>query len=118
MARSRRTGGAEGDASIREGTPEEVGEALDPVAKRAAAKAGRGTVWTWVIPILVFVVVMLIFILQNFQDVEVSFISLHGRFPLALSLFFSAVLGALIVAFAEIARSVRLRRRARRDRPL
>ncbi len=86
--------------------------------RRVEARARRSaTVWTWVIPAIVFLVVVLIFILQNVQNVKVSFISLHGNFPLALCLLFAAILGALTVAFAEVARSVQLRRRARRDKP-
>ncbi len=75
------------------------------------------TVWTRVIPALVFLVVMLIFILQNLRDVQVSFITLHGRFPLALSLLFASILGAAFVAFLEVGRAVQIRRTKRRNRP-
>lgn len=83
---------------------------------KVEVKAKSPTVWTRVIPALVFLVVMLIFILQNFQNVQVSFISLHGRFPLALCLLFAAILGALIVSFLEVGRAVQIRRTNRRAR--
>lgn len=117
MARARRDQGPEHDGTEPEGTFERVEETAERDARRVGAKAGNATVWTWVIPLIVFVVVMLIFILQNFQGVKVSFISLHGKFPLALCLMFAAILGALTVAFAELARTVQLRRRSRRPKP-
>ena len=117
MPRSRRDSPVEDDPGESEGMPGRTDETVGHDARRKGAKARSATVWTWAIPALVFIVVMLIFILQNFQNVEVSFVSLHGKFPLALCLLFAAVLGALIIAFAEIARAVQLRRRARRDRP-
>lgn len=68
------------------------------------------TVWARVVPALVALVVMLIFILQNFQDVKVSFITLHGSFPLALALLFAAILGALVVVSLELVRVVQRRK--------
>lgn len=85
---------------------------------RIEERAKRPTVWRRVIPAVVFLVVMLIFILQNFQGVQVSFITLHGRFPLALCLLFAGILGALVVAFLEVGRAVQIRRTKRRNRPL
>ncbi len=103
--------------TVPEGTLGHAEEALGRDTRRVEVKARSAAVWAWVIPATVLLVVMLIFILQNFQGVEVSFISLHGKFPLALSLLFAAILGALTIAFAELARSVQLRRRTRRDKP-
>jgi uncharacterized integral membrane protein len=117
MARARRRLGVESDPTVPEGTLGHLEEGAERDARRVGAKARSASVWTWAVPAIVFVVVMLIFILQNFQGVEVSFISLHGKFPLALCLLFAAILGALTIAFAELARAVQLRRRTRREKP-
>lgn len=128
MARTRR-GKAVGSSTDPGATPSgsgAVGGGLSPTASNGAgAPAPHGapgaagklrrkdrdsTVWMRVIPALVALVVMLIFILQNFQSVKVSFITLHGSFPLALALLLSAILGALIVVFLELVRVVQRRR--------
>lgn len=108
------SGGLSGETPTRS---EEVEGFVPTEMRKVEGRAKTATVWAWVIPAIVFAVVMLIFILQNFQNVEVSFISLHGRFPLALCLLFAAILGALTVAFMELARAVQIRRTGRRRKP-
>lgn len=73
------------------------------------------TVWASLVFALVLLVIILVFVFQNLQSVKVSFISLHGRFPLALALVFAAVLGALLVVCLGSVRIVQLRRVARRN---
>src|SRR2546423_15651234 len=53
--------------------------------------------WTAVVIGLVALVVILIFILQNQQSVQVSFLVFSGHLPLAVALLFAMILGALIV---------------------
>jgi len=74
--------------------------------------------WTAVVVGLVLLVVILVFILQNQQSVEVSFLFLSGHLPLAVALLFAMILGALIVFTFGAARLLQLRMvagRARRD---
>jgi uncharacterized integral membrane protein len=54
-------------------------------------------VWTAVVVGLVALVVILVFILQNQQSVEVSFPMFSGHLPLAVALLFAMILGALTV---------------------
>jgi uncharacterized integral membrane protein len=66
---------------------------------------------------IVALVVILIFILQNQQPAELSFLGLHGRLPLGVALLFATILGAVIVLAFGGARILQLRmvtRRARR----
>ena len=65
-------------------------------------------------------VVILIFILQNLQKVEVHFLAFHGQLPLAIALLFALVLGAVVVLALGAGRILQLRlvaRRARRQEP-
>jgi lipopolysaccharide assembly protein A len=72
--------------------------------------------WTAVVVGLLALVAILVFILQNQQGVEVSFLFLSGRLPLAVALLFAMILGALIVFAFGAARLLQLRRVAGRAR--
>jgi uncharacterized integral membrane protein len=61
-------------------------------------------------------VAILVFILQNLQSVELSFVAFHGRLPLAVALLFAVILGAIIVMAFGGARIRQLRMVARRAR--
>ena len=76
--------------------------------------------WTAIVIGLVALVVILVFILQNQQSVEVSFLMFSGRLPLAVALLFALILGAVIVFAFGAARILPLRMvagRARRKGP-
>jgi uncharacterized integral membrane protein len=70
-------------------------------------------VWTAVAALVASLVIVLVFILQNLQDVSVSFLVFHGRLPLGVALLVSATLGGVIVVAAGAARVVQLRSRRR-----
>jgi uncharacterized integral membrane protein len=75
--------------------------------------------WTAVVIGLLALVLILVFILQNLQSVELSFLVFHGHLPLAVALLFAVTLGAIIVLAFGAARIAQLRivaRRARRQR--
>jgi putative membrane protein len=69
--------------------------------------------WTAVVVGLLAMVAILVFILQNQQGVEVSFLIFSGRLPLAVALLFAMILGALIVFAFGAARLLQLRMVAR-----
>jgi uncharacterized integral membrane protein len=76
--------------------------------------------WTAIVVGLVALVVILVFILQNQQSVEVSFLVFNGQLPLAVALLFALILGAVIVFAFGAARIIQLRMvagRARRKGP-
>ena len=72
--------------------------------------------WTAIVIGLVALVVILVFILQNQQSVEVSFLMFSGRLPLAVALLFALILGAVIVFAFGAARILQLRMVAGRAR--
>ena len=76
--------------------------------------------WTAIVVGLVALVVILVFILQNQQSAEVTFLMFHGHLPLAVALLFALILGAITVFAFGAARILQLRMvagRARRTSP-
>jgi putative membrane protein len=80
----------------------------------------RGTrlsgAWTAIVVGLVALVVILVFVLQNQQSVEVTFLMFTGHLPLAVALLFALILGAVIVFAFGAARILQLRMVAGRAR--
>jgi uncharacterized integral membrane protein len=72
--------------------------------------------WTALVVGILALVAILVFILQNLQSVELSFLGFHGRLPVAVALLFAVVLGAIIVVAFGGARIRQLRMVARRAR--
>jgi uncharacterized integral membrane protein len=72
--------------------------------------------WTALVIGIVILVVILVFILQNLQSVEVHFLFLQGQLPLAVALLFAMVLGAVVVLAFGAGRILQLRLVARQAR--
>jgi uncharacterized integral membrane protein len=72
--------------------------------------------WTALFVGVVALVAILVFILQNLQNVELHFLTIHGQLPLAIALLFGAILGAVIVLAFGGGRILQLRLVARRAR--
>jgi len=96
-------------------SPQEVGKPLP--GERQTRLSGA---WTAIVIGLVALVVILVFILQNQQSVEVTFLMFSGHLPLAVALLFALLLGAVVVFAFGAARILQLRivaGRARRQGP-
>jgi uncharacterized integral membrane protein len=72
--------------------------------------------WTAVVGFTIVLLLLLIFILQNQNTVEVSYFGAHGHLPLGVSLLLAAVAGILLVTLAGSARIMQLRATARKHR--
>jgi uncharacterized integral membrane protein len=73
-------------------------------------------VWVAVAFFAVVLLLLLIFILQNGQDVGISYLGAHGHLPLGVALLLAAVCGILLVVLAGTARISQLRAVNRRHR--
>jgi lipopolysaccharide assembly protein A len=73
-------------------------------------------IWVAVGFFAVVLLLLLIFILQNGTQVSVSYLGMHGHFPLGVALLLAAVCGVLLVVLAGAARISQLRATARRHR--
>ncbi len=95
---------------------------------RSAAKGRRGSqddplrgsrtsgIWAGVLALVVLLILLAIFILQNTQETEVSFLGWTGSAPLSATILIAAAGGALLVAAAGALRILQLRRRVKRER--
>jgi lipopolysaccharide assembly protein A len=98
-----------------------------PTAPAAGAHSARtgsttlprtraGAAWVGACVAAVALLALIIFIAQNVHAVDVSFLALNGRFPLAVALLAAALAGSVITLVIGSTRIVQLRRSARRFR--
>ncbi len=90
-----------------------------PVPSRSKARPTTPTrvsgLWLATVGFALLLLLLAIFLLQNGQRVEVTYLGIHTRLPLAVAMLLSAVGGALLVATAGVARVLQLRHVARVD---
>jgi putative membrane protein len=102
-----------------ESPPEQDEETSPPLpGERQTRLSGA---WTALGIGILGLVVILVFILQNQQTVDVYFLPFHAHLPLAVALLFAMVLGAVVVLAFGAGRILQLRivaRRARHKGPL
>lgn len=72
-------------------------------------------IWVAVVALVVLLVLLAIFILQNTQPVTVSFLRWTGEAPLASALLIATAAGLLIAVAAGSLRILQLRHRVRRE---
>ncbi|HEV7649834.1 MAG TPA: LapA family protein [Actinophytocola sp.] len=84
--------------------------AADPAVRRSRF----GGLWVGLIVAAVVLVLLLIFILQNSQNVQVDYFGLSGHLPLAVAILLGVAAGALLVALPGTIRILQLRRNVRR----
>jgi uncharacterized integral membrane protein len=104
-----RDDGSAGDARAVQVPPRRTED--DPL--RGSRTSG---IWAAVVALVVLLVLLAIFVLQNTQRVEVSFLGWTGHPPLAAALLIATAGGALVAVVAGALRLLQLRRRVRRDR--
>lgn len=83
----------------------------DPLRRSRTSRA-----WFAVVALALILLLLIIFIAQNTQSVEVSFLAWDGRAPLAVSLLIASLVGIVLAVVAGSLRILQLRRRVRRDR--
>jgi uncharacterized integral membrane protein len=75
-----------------------------------------GSLWIASGSFALILLLLLIFVLENGQKVDVSYFGAHGHLPLGVALLLAAVLGILMVVIPGSARIMQLRLTARRHR--
>ena len=89
-----------------------------PTTGTGAAPAVRhsrtGGLWVGLILSALVLLLLLVFILQNDEPVQISFFALEGVLPSGVALLLAAILGILLVAIPGSLRILQLRRAARR----
>jgi uncharacterized integral membrane protein len=75
-----------------------------------------GLVWVAAALSAVVLLLLLIFILENGQQVGIAYFGAHGHLPLGVALLLAAVLGILLVVISGAGRIIQPRRTTRRHR--
>lgn len=100
------------------GTTEETEHSARSASSRPGGdplrRSRTSSAWFAVVSLAVLLLLLIIFIAQNTQDVEVSFLGWNGRAPLAVSLLLASLVGILLAVVAGSLRILQLRRRVRR----
>jgi uncharacterized integral membrane protein len=86
-----------------------------PELRRVDAGLHFGT-WLALGTTTAFLVAVVIFTVDNSQDVSVSFVKLHAQFPLALCLLCAAIAGVAAVVEIQVVWRVRARRAEHRQK--
>jgi putative membrane protein len=102
---------AENPASV---PPAEAATVPAPAQRDPLRRSRASNFWIAVVGFGVLLVLLVIFILQNRQSVEVSYLGLNGHMPLAAAMLISVAAGLLLAAIAGSVRILQLRRRVRR----
>lgn len=94
--------------------PESTGTAAKP--KDPLRGSRTSGVWFVMVLLVVLLVLTAIFVLQNTQEVEISFLGWNGTAPLAAALLIATAAGLVLAVAAGTLRILQLRRRVKRDR--
>jgi uncharacterized integral membrane protein len=95
--------------------PDRSGPPTEPAAANPLRRSRASTLWVGVVVFAGVLVLLLIFILQNTQPVEVSYFGFAGTVPLAVAMLLAAIAGVLLAATAGALRIFQLRRRVPRS---
>jgi lipopolysaccharide assembly protein A len=87
-----------------------------PLAHHKIKHTRISGLWVAVVFFAVVLLLLLIFVLQNGQTVDISYFGAHGHLPLGVALLLAAVCGVLLVVLAGTARISQLRAVARKHR--
>jgi uncharacterized integral membrane protein len=87
-------------------------------AQHVVKRTRTGGVWVASALFAVVLLLLLIFILENGQRVDIGYFGAHGHLPLGVALLLAAVLGVLLVVIPGTGRIIQLRFLARRHRRL
>ncbi|MCS5479245.1 DUF1049 domain-containing protein [Corynebacterium sp. YIM 101645] len=85
-------------------------------AKPEVKKTLAGGTWAALIVGALLLIALLVFILQNQQQVELNLLSWTFQFPAGIGYLFSAITGALIMALVGGVRMLELRHQVRKQR--
>lgn len=96
--------------------PATVSESEPPREKPKVRGSVAGGTWAALIIGALLLIGLLVFILQNQQQVELNLITWTFQFPAGVGYLFSAITGALIMALVGGVRMLELRRQVRKQR--
>ena len=108
--------GSGGPVAPQPSGPEQAAPPAAPPPQHKIKRTRISGLWVAVGFFAVILLLLLIFILQNGQKVDISYMGAHGHLPLGVALLFAAVCGVILVVLAGTARISQLRATARKHR--
>jgi uncharacterized integral membrane protein len=81
-----------------------------PASPAMPPRTRAGFTWVMVCVAAVILILLIVFIAQNTNSVQVSFFSMHGRFPLSVALLAAAAIGCVLTLAVGTVRILQLRR--------
>ncbi len=84
-------------------------QATTELQSRVVSKTRVSTAWFLIVSFTLGLTLLLIFILQNLQDISLQFFNLHWKIPLGIAMLLALVAGGLLVALFGTARVVQLK---------
>ncbi len=79
-------------------------------------RSRTSSIWVALVALGILLLLLIIFIAQNTQDVEIQFLAWEGSTPLAVALLAASVAGIFISVIAGSLRILQLRRRVKREK--
>jgi uncharacterized integral membrane protein len=89
-----------------------------PATDKAVPRSRTGAAWIAITATIILLLLLVIFIAQNGQKVEVHFLGFSGTVSLAVALLAATVAGGILTVMVGTARIVQLRIVARRNRAM
>jgi uncharacterized integral membrane protein len=111
-----RTRIAPADSTAAAALPQAGGVAPAASPTERVPRTRAGSTWSGICAAALLSVVLIVFIAQNTGSVQVNFLGMGGRVPLALALLVAAVGAAILVTVAGTVRIAQLRRLSRQRR--
>ena len=108
---------APADVAPRVQTPPDVAPPIvvpPPPSAHTPPRTRAGFTWVLACVAVLVLVVLIVFIAQNSGPASISFFSLHGRFPLAVTLLAAVAVGSALTLVVGSTRILQLRRVVRR----
>jgi uncharacterized integral membrane protein len=104
-----------GQESAASSQPADSDSPTGSAAKDPLRGSRASGVWGAVVALVVLLILLSVFILQNTGSVEISYFGWQGEAPLAAALLIAVAAGLLIAVIAGSLRILQLRRRVRRE---
>ncbi len=89
-----------------------------PARPEIVPRTRTGALWVMLGAVVALLVLLIVFIVQNDQDVDIEFLGFNGTVTLGLAMLIAAVIGAGLTVIAGTARIIQLRMVARRNRAM
>lgn len=95
--------------------PADIVPSKPPVPEDAVKFTRAAALWSSLIVGLLVLIILLVFITQNTEPADMTFLGWHWSLPLGVQILLAAILGSLLTVLVGAARIVQLRRAAKKN---